>query len=273
MHPRHNNRIYIIATRCRSSYVPAALCDPSVRRNRMPVLPCRCFPHREAAERCPHCGTLSWSAKATTRTKKKLETVQLWRCTACARVFTPSPAVTLAVILDGITLDNLGHAGRGAVGERNRATATPSRPRSASAWPWIDEHRAAGLPMPGSTRAAAGPAAPQPFAPGAYHRQVYEYAYHRPRLGVGRKRRACPLHRRPRVIPRSGPQDLSARPLHRERSLEHRRRPPISSTARASPRAAGEPSPPGPPPSSSPPSATITGGTRRCSASCSPMIS
>jgi transposase-like protein len=64
-------------------------------------------------ERCPHCGSVKLVRKGT-RTKK-LETVQLWKCLACGRVFTPAPPALrhktypLAVILDGITFYNLGH--------------------------------------------------------------------------------------------------------------------------------------------------------------------
>jgi ribosomal protein L37AE/L43A len=40
-------------------------------------------------ERCPHCGGSNLSRKGTWR--KKLEIVQVWRCFACKRTFTPGP--------------------------------------------------------------------------------------------------------------------------------------------------------------------------------------
>jgi len=47
-------------------------------------------PHAQVPDRCPHCGSRDLSRKGTRR--KKFETVQLWRCRACRRVFTPAPA-------------------------------------------------------------------------------------------------------------------------------------------------------------------------------------
>ena len=41
-------------------------------------------------EACPHCGGCNVTRRGTR--KKKLEIVQLWRCAACQRTFTPGPA-------------------------------------------------------------------------------------------------------------------------------------------------------------------------------------
>src|SRR4029079_3171349 len=41
-------------------------------------------------EACPHCGGKKLTRRGTRR--KKLEIVQLWRCAACKRTFTPAPA-------------------------------------------------------------------------------------------------------------------------------------------------------------------------------------
>ncbi len=62
---------------------------------------------------CPHCGSTRLIRKGTRR--KKLEIVQLWQCKLCRRVFTPAPAelryktYPLRIILDGVTLYNLGY--------------------------------------------------------------------------------------------------------------------------------------------------------------------
>jgi hypothetical protein len=67
--------------------------------------------------------------------------VQLWRCTACARVFTPSPAALrnktypLAAILDGITLHTLAEAAA-KLKSRHGHTIAPSTLAGC-----IDEHR------------------------------------------------------------------------------------------------------------------------------------
>ena len=63
--------------------------------------------------RCPNCGGTNLSRKGSRR--KKFETVQRWLCSSCGRGFTPAPPVLraktypLRVILDGVTLHNLGH--------------------------------------------------------------------------------------------------------------------------------------------------------------------
>jgi transposase-like protein len=63
--------------------------------------------------RCPHCGSTNLARKGSR--KKKFETAQRWRCTSCGRGFTPAPpelrakTYPLRVILDGVTLYNLGY--------------------------------------------------------------------------------------------------------------------------------------------------------------------
>jgi hypothetical protein len=61
---------------------------------------------------CPHCAGTKLSRKGT-RTNK-LETVQLWQCLTCGRVFTPAPAELRMTAPDGLdpqTAD-MGMAGR-----------------------------------------------------------------------------------------------------------------------------------------------------------------
>ena len=145
------------------------------------------FPYREAAERCPHCGSFKLVRKGT-RTKK-LETVQLWRCTACGRVFTPAPAslrhktYPLAVILDGITLYNLGHTLAEAAAKLKSRHGHAVAPSTLAGW--IDEHRdlASYARLRDAGRRLATPAQTIRTTK-LYHRQVYEYAYHRPKLAL-----------------------------------------------------------------------------------------
>src|SRR5258708_13333803 len=65
-------------------------------------------------ERCPHCGSTAITRKGTRH--KKIEIVQLWRCSSCKRVFTPTPAAMrgktypLRIVLDAITLYDLGYS-------------------------------------------------------------------------------------------------------------------------------------------------------------------
>jgi transposase-like protein len=137
--------------------------------------------------RCPHCGSVKLVRKGT-RTKK-LETVQLWKCVACGRVFTPAPPALrhktypLAVILDGITLYNLGHTLAEAAAKlksRHGHTIAPSTLAG-----WIDEHRdlATYARLRDAGRRLTPPAQTIRTVK-LYHRQVYEYAYHRPKLAL-----------------------------------------------------------------------------------------
>src|SRR5438876_11961657 len=62
---------------------------------------------------CPHCGSHALTRRGTR--KKKLEIVQLWRCSACKRVFTPGPAALhnktypLRMIVSALTDYNIGY--------------------------------------------------------------------------------------------------------------------------------------------------------------------
>jgi len=64
-------------------------------------------------EACPYCGGHNVTRRGTR--KKKLEIVQLWRCTACKRTFTPGPAAlrnktySLRIILAALTDYDLGY--------------------------------------------------------------------------------------------------------------------------------------------------------------------
>jgi len=64
-------------------------------------------------DRCPYCSGRDLTKKGTRQ--KKFETVQLWRCRACERVFTPAPArlhnktYPARVILDALTWYDLGY--------------------------------------------------------------------------------------------------------------------------------------------------------------------
>src|SRR6476661_3111285 len=64
-------------------------------------------------EACLYCGGRNLTRRGTRR--KKLEIVQLWRCAACKRTFTPGPAplrnktYPLRMILSALTDYNLGY--------------------------------------------------------------------------------------------------------------------------------------------------------------------
>jgi transposase-like protein len=137
------------------------------------------------AEQCPHCGSHN-VARRGTRTKK-LEIMQLWRCKACKRVFTPGPAALhnktypLRMILGALTDYNLGyslHETAARLKKKSNRTVSPSTITN-----WLHQYskhcsyarlRAAGL--------AQFPAEQTIRSIKLYHRQIYSFAYHRPKL-------------------------------------------------------------------------------------------
>jgi transposase-like protein len=143
-------------------------------------------PHTsKAPEACPHCGGRNLTRRGTR--KKKLEIVQLWRCASCKRTFTPSPAALhnktypLRMVLSALTDYDVGYTlEETATRLRKKARRTVSPSTIAS---WLDEYkqhcsyrrlRAAGL--------RRFPATQTIRSIKLYHRQVYGYAYHRPKL-------------------------------------------------------------------------------------------
>ena len=154
-------------------------------------------PHTEKRpERCPHCGSTAITRKGTRR--KKIEIVQLWRCASCKRVFTPRPAATrgktypLRIVLDAITLYDLGYTLEATVDKvRSRHGYRVGRSTIAA---WLAEHRS--LTTYERLRAEGRRLFPPTQAIRSvklYHRQIYKYAYHRPKLAMLRESRE---HRR-----------------------------------------------------------------------------
>ena len=137
--------------------------------------------------RCPHCGSTRLIRKGTRR--KRLEIVQLWQCKLCRRVFTPAPAelryktYPLRIILDGVTLYNLGYSLADAgmkLKSRHGYKVAPSTLAS-----WMSEHREL------TTYSRLRPQLRHQFPPTKmirrsklYHRQVYSFAYHRAKLAL-----------------------------------------------------------------------------------------
>jgi transposase-like protein len=136
-------------------------------------------------EACPHCGGRNVTRRGTR--KKKLEIVQLWRCAACKRVFTPGPPALrnktypLRMILSALTDYNLGFTLEQAAARLQKKAKRRVSPSTITSW--LDEYkqhcsyrrlRDAGL--------RRYPAAQTIRSIKLYHRQVYGYAYHRPKL-------------------------------------------------------------------------------------------
>src|SRR5664280_3825790 len=135
--------------------------------------------------RCPHCGSTRLIRKGTRR--KKLEIAQLWQCKLCRRVFTPAPpslrykTYPLRVILDGVTLFNLGYS-LPVAAQKLKAKHGYKMPPSTLA-SWMAEHREL------TTYSRLRRHRPNRLSPAQtirstklYHRQVYSFVYHRPKF-------------------------------------------------------------------------------------------
>ncbi len=164
---------------------------------------------------CPHCGSTRLIRKGTRR--KKLEVVQLWQCKVCLRVFTPAPPALryktypLRIILDGVTLYNLGYSLPEAAAKlksRHGYKVSPSTLAS-----WMTEHREL------TTYSRMRPQLRHLFPPTKivrrsklYHRQVYSFAYHRAKLALssegGQHARFAPLADFLERVPNDCPHEL-----------------------------------------------------------------
>ena len=150
-------------------------------------------PHTDKRpERCPNCGSTAVTRKGMR--KKKIEIVQLWHCASCKRVFTPAPEALrnrtypLHVVLDAITLYDLGYSLE-QVAEKIRSRFGRRAGHSTIA-AWLAEYRS--LTTYARLRAEGRRLFPPTLAIRSiklYHRQIYKYAYHRPKLAMLRQGR------------------------------------------------------------------------------------
>ena len=137
-------------------------------------------------EHCPYCGSAHLSRKGTRR--KKLEMVQIWRCFSCKRTFTPNPLALrnrtypLRMILTALTDYDTGYSLRETAARLAKISGTVSPSTVAS---WLQQYRdhcsyrrlrARGL--------SRFPAHLTIRTVKLYHRQIYGFAYHRPKLDL-----------------------------------------------------------------------------------------
>jgi transposase-like protein len=141
-------------------------------------------------EACPHCGSRNLTRRGTR--KKKLEIVQLWRCSSCKRVFTPGPAALhnktypLRMILSALTDYNLGYTLEETSARLQKKAHHHVSPSTITSW--LDEYKQhcsyRRLRREGLNRF---PAQQTIRSIKLYHRQVYGYAFHRPKLALLRE--------------------------------------------------------------------------------------
>ena len=136
-------------------------------------------------EACPFCGSRSLTRRGTR--KKKLEIVQLWRCASCKRTFTPGPSALhhktypLRMILLALTDYDTGFTLEETAARLKKKTHRNVSPSTVASW--LEQYkrhcsyrrlRAKGL--------SRFPANQTIRTIKLYHRQIYSYAYHRPKL-------------------------------------------------------------------------------------------
>jgi transposase-like protein len=134
---------------------------------------------------CPHCGGRNLTRRGMRR--KKLEIVQLWRCSSCKRVFTPGPAALqnktypLRMMLSALTDYDLGYTLEETAERLQKKAHRRISPSTITSW--LNEYkqhcsyrrlRRQGL--------ARFPAEQTIRSIKLYHRQIYGYAFHRPKL-------------------------------------------------------------------------------------------
>jgi transposase-like protein len=148
-------------------------------------------PHSsKTPEACPHCGSHVLTRRGTR--KKKLEIVQLWRCASCKRTFTPGPQAvrgktySLRTVLDALSTFSLGYSleeTAARIKSKNGRHVAPSTVAS-----WLAQHHAL---MSYVRLRARGrhlfPPAQTIRSIKLYHRQIYGYAFHRPKLELLRR--------------------------------------------------------------------------------------
>lgn len=148
-------------------------------------------PHTsKAPDRCPHCGSHVLTRRGTR--KKKLEIVQLWRCSSCKRVFTPGPRALrnktypLRVILSALTDYDTGYTLQETAAVLKKKTGRSVSPSTIMSWLHEYKQHCSYRRLRGDGLARF-PAEQTIRSIKLYHRQVYAYAYHRPKLEFVRK--------------------------------------------------------------------------------------
>ena len=145
-----------------------------------------------APERCPHCNAPK--SKLVTRgvREKKLETVHLFRCRSCGRTFTPGPSAIrnktypVREILAALSTYNLGYSLAATAAKLSSRYGHSINPSTISRW--LSQHPT--LTSYRRLRDRANKLKPRFTPPQAirliklYHRQVYEFGYHRPKLAL-----------------------------------------------------------------------------------------
>ncbi|MGA7323544.1 MAG: hypothetical protein WBX25_03430 [Rhodomicrobium sp.] len=164
---------------------------------------------------CPYCGSHVITRKGIR--KKKLEIVQLWRCAACKRTFTPGPAALrnktypIRIVLQALTLYNLGYSLTETAKRFKSKTGRTISPTTIAAWLGAHKDHTTFRRLRAEATTIYPPAQTIRTIK-LYHRQIYAFAYHRSKLTLlyrnAQHRRFTPLARFLESIPTLCPHDL-----------------------------------------------------------------
>jgi transposase-like protein len=134
---------------------------------------------------CPYCGSHNFTRRGIR--KKKLEIVQLWRCASCKRTFTPGPAALhnktypLRMILSALTDYDTGYSLEETAARLKKKAHRSVSPSTISTW--LHEYRYhCSYRRLRTDGLARFPAEQTLRSIKLYHRQIYSYAFHRPKL-------------------------------------------------------------------------------------------
>src|SRR5579863_8644931 len=140
-------------------------------------------------EACPHCGGRNLTRRGTR--KKKLEIVQLWRCSSCKRVFTPGPTALrnktypLRMILSALTDYDLGFTLEETAARLKKKSNRNVSPSTITTWLQDYQQHCSYRRLRAKARSRF-PASQTIRSIKLYHRQVYSFAFHRPKLDLVR---------------------------------------------------------------------------------------
>lgn len=136
-------------------------------------------------ERCPYCGGHNLTRRG--QRKKKLEIVQLWRCAACKRQFTPNPEALrnktypLRMVLGALEDYCLGYPMAETAARLRKKTNRTVSPNTISNWLGEYKNHCSYLRIRDHAKTRF-PAAQTIRTVKLYHRQIYAFAFHRAKL-------------------------------------------------------------------------------------------
>jgi transposase-like protein len=139
---------------------------------------------------CPHCGSHVLARRGSR--KKKLEIVQLWRCASCKRTFTPGPAAIrnktypLRTVIDALSTYSLGYSLEDTAARVRSKSGRHIGASTVAGW-LADHHELLSYLRLRNRGRHVFPPEQTIRSIKLYHRQIYRYSCHRPKLELLRR--------------------------------------------------------------------------------------